>query len=125
MPEKKNKIFCRACNSESWLKRKPVYDDNFKKTGEELSCGACGHIYASENEVPWLGNTGPVIFTEADKGPKIEIFDDDEKARNCRHCEHYIVNPFTQRCGLHFRRVEATDVCDDFSPSKPGDITES
>jgi len=28
------------------------------------------------------------------------------------------VNPFTQRCGLHLKAVEATDVCDDFEKAR-------
>jgi len=43
-----------------------------------------------------------------------DIFAEDEKGRNCRYCKHYVVNPFTQRCGLHGRTVEATDTCEDF-----------
>lgn len=32
----------------------------------------------------------------------------------CRHCVHYVVNPFTQKCMLHHRDVSATDTCPDF-----------
>ena len=31
----------------------------------------------------------------------------------------YVVNPFTQRCGLHNRVVQATDYCDDFETRPP------
>jgi len=49
------------------------------------------------------------------------VFGDDEYGRTCRHCRHYIVNPFTQRCDLHKKEVEATDFCPDFDrkPSPP------
>ena len=47
---------------------------------------------------------------------KVEIFRSTEKGRNCRHCRHYVVNPFIQRCGLHRCEVQAADPCGDFSP---------
>ena len=72
-------------------------------------------------EGPENGEPGEIIvdpelkvFTDADKSEQVDVFEEDEKARNCRHCAHYIVNPFTQRCALHFKEVQATDLCDDF-----------
>jgi len=116
--EKKNKIFCKSCKEESWLKKEPLYDENFKKCGEKLSCASCGYVYASPADVQYIEKKLPEMFSAADRERKIEIFNKDEETKNCRHCKYYIVNPFTQRCGLHFRKVEATDVCDDFSPRK-------
>ncbi len=118
-------IVCTACGEESLLKREPVYE-GFKKTGEALSCSACGHPYADESEVPFKEKKRLSIFADDDvpqkvnifgdddRSEKIDVFADEERQKNCRHCEHYVVNPFTQRCGLHDREVQATDFCPDF-----------
>lgn len=116
MTSKAFQIHCSACGEDSWLKKDPIYD-GFRKTGERLLCAACGHVYASEAEVPYKGASRPRVFSDKDRSKTVDVFAATEKGRNCRHCEHFVVNPFTQRCGLHFRVVEATDVCDDFSPA--------
>ena len=106
-------IHCSACGEETLLKRAPKYE-GFKKVGETLSCATCGHVYASEEQVPFKNRAKPRIFADED-APRIPtIFRDDEKGQACLHCRHYVVNPFTQRCGKHNRVVEATDVCGDF-----------
>lgn len=109
-----SQIRCTACGEDSLLKRAPRYD-GFKKVGETLSCAACGHVYASEAEVPFKGRARPSIFDESDKPQTRVVFHNDEKGRMCGHCRHYVVNPFTQRCGKHNRVVEATDGCDNFA----------
>ncbi len=129
-------IVCVACGEEALLKREAVYD-GFKKTGETLSCSACGHRYANEDEVPFKKKKRAGIFDddlprkvnifgeddaprkvsvfgEEDRSKKVDIFAGDERQKNCRYCEHYVVNPFTQRCGLHDREVQATDCCPEF-----------
>jgi len=112
-------INCPGCGSETLLRREPVYE-GFTKTGEKLFCAECGHAFDSEEEIPYKDASGPAVFSDADKPRRIDVFDDDEKARNCRYCVHYVVNPFIQRCGLHHREVAATDLCDDFE-RKPED----
>ena len=106
-------IVCSACGADALLRREPVYE-GFKKTGERLLCSACGHEFASEDDVPFKEKRQPALFTEADRPEKVEVFRSDEKGHNCRHCEHYVVNPFVQRCAIHHREVEATDLCRDF-----------
>ena len=106
-------IVCTACGAESLLKREPVYE-GFRKTGEELSCASCGHVYASEDEVPFKEKRKIEVFTDDDRPDAVEIFTDDEKQRVCRYCKHYVLNPFAQRCDRHSRFVEATDDCSDF-----------
>lgn len=106
-------ILCRACGAETLLRREPIYD-GFKKVGETLLCSACGHVYETEADVPFKAGSVPSIFSEADKPKTVRVFRSDEANRNCRHCAHYVVNPFTQRCGLHHREVQAADCCDDF-----------
>jgi hypothetical protein len=106
-------IVCTACGSEALLRREPVYE-GFRKTGETLRCAACGHVYATEAEVPFKAGSTVSVFSEADRPATVRIFHGGEGDRNCRHCAHYVVNPFTQRCGLHHREVQATDYCDDY-----------
>jgi len=112
-------ILCPQCGEESFLRREPVYD-GFRKTGEKLTCAACGHRFESESEVPFKGAKGPGVFGPADRSRKPDLFAGDE-VRNCRRCEHYVVNPFVQRCVLHGRTVEATDGCADFAAKRPAE----
>jgi hypothetical protein len=57
-------------------------------------------------EVPRAQNP----FGAADTGP----------VRICRHCRHYVVNPYTQKCMLHDREVTAVDTCADFTAKASG-----
>lgn len=106
-------IVCKACGEETLLRREPVYD-GFKKVGEKLFCTSCGHEYSDETSINFQEHRKPKVFDEDDTPRKLDIFNDDDKEKNCRHCAHYVVNPFTQRCGLHEKVVEATDLCFDF-----------
>lgn len=106
-------IICKQCGKDTLLRREAVYD-GFKKTGERLLCASCGHAYGTEAEVPFKTARRASVFTEADRPRKVNVFGEEEKGHTCRHCKHYLVNPFTQRCGLHFKEVQATDCCDDF-----------
>ena len=92
--------------------------EGFNKVGEKRFCSACGHAFDDADEIPSAARKAAPIFTAADRPRTLDIFKDDEKGRNCRYCRHYIVNPFTQRCGLHEREVKATDYCDDLDPGK-------
>ena len=58
-------IICRACGTESVLKREPKYE-GFKKVGETLRCAACGHVYAGEEEVPYKQHRRPAVFDDAE-----------------------------------------------------------
>jgi hypothetical protein len=113
-------IICTACGAEALLGREPRYD-GFRKVGEILRCMACGHVYENEEQVPFKQDAAPRLFTEADRTPRVELFSEAERTRSCRLCRHYVLNPFTQRCGLHRRFVEATDCCDDFEPPSDGE----
>lgn len=107
-------IVCTACGADTLLKREPVYEE-FTKIGETLSCASCGHIYASEAEVPFKVPRPVEVFGDEDRPERVAVFRKDEKPRVCRYCKHYVVNPFAQRCDLHKRFVEATDDCPDFA----------
>jgi hypothetical protein len=106
-------IMCGACGLESLLKRVPKFD-GFKKIGESLICASCGHEYTNEAEVPFKVRRKPKIFDESDAPRVAAVFHEEEAGRLCRHCRHYVMNPFVQRCGKHGRIVEATDTCRDF-----------
>ena len=119
MSESKNvEINCAACGREALLVRKAKFD-GFKKVGEELTCSACGHVYAAEQDVPFKGQKSVSLFSAADRSRKIDLFVAGEISRLCRHCVHYIVNPFRQWCAHHRRDVEATDTCDQFAARPP------
>lgn len=109
-------ITCTACGADTLIKREPIYE-GFKKIGEKFLCVSCGYQYASESEIPFKEKKKIEVFGDDDRSRAIDIFDDDEKKRNCRYCRHYLVNPFTQRCGLHEKEIQATDICFDFEPA--------
>ena len=114
-------IICPHCGVETLLKRDPVYE-GFKKTGEALSCAACGFVFPSESEVPFKARAvSPAIFTDADRSEKLNVFTGDENKSICRYCANYVVNPFMQFCSRHKKEVQATDSCPQFSsaPEKP------
>jgi hypothetical protein len=101
------------------LRREPVYE-GFSKVGERLLCVSCGHEFAGEENVPFKDVARPKLFGEADRSAKVVIFSSDDDLRNCRHCAHYVVNPFVQRCNLHQREVDAMDLCDQFKEPTSG-----
>ena len=114
-------IICRSCGADALLKREPVYE-GLSKTGDRLVCSSCSFEYASEEDVPFkVRQTAPEIFTDADRSAKVEVFDASENRILCRYCAHYIVNPFTQFCAIHKKEVQATDTCDQFTPSEEKD----
>lgn len=108
-------IVCAACGADTLLIRKPRYE-GFKKVGEILTCAACGHEYPAEETVPFKQKPALRIFTEADRGPAVHVFQEHEAERLCRHCCNYVVNPFMQWCAHHRKEVEATDTCPQFQP---------
>jgi transcription elongation factor Elf1 len=119
MSGKSVEINCPSCGRETLLMRQPKYD-GFKRAGEILSCSACGHEFASEEEVPFKEIQELKVFGDDDRSKEIKIFREDEKGRICRYCINYIVNPFTQYCSHHKKEVEATDTCPAFAP-KPAE----
>ena len=109
-------IDCPACGCESLLVRKPLYD-GFTPVGERLSCASCGHEFTGEEDVPFKKKADVAVFTEADRSAHVELFEENEAGRICRHCSSYVINPFMQWCDRHKREVEATDTCGDFTPA--------
>lgn len=107
-------INCPACGNEALLRREPVYE-GFRKTGEALLCAGCGHRFDSEAEVPFVTRRAASVFTADERPRPVVLFSEDEKTRNCRHCVHYLKNPFTQWCALHRRETDALEVCDRFT----------
>ncbi len=110
-------IVCSECGAEAFLSREPVYE-GLTRTGERLSCSACGFVFPSEAAVPFKEReAAPVIFTDADRSEKVEVFDEGENKRLCRYCAEYVVNPFMQFCSCHKKEVQATDTCEHFTPA--------
>ena len=101
--EEGKKITCPYCRQESAVRMVKQYD-GFTLIGEIKTCAFCGHELAAQD----------LIYLE-DKIP--EGLRRKGRRRNCYLCEHYVVNPFLQKCVLHNREVEALDSCPDFSPS--------
>jgi len=113
-------IICSECGAEAFLNRDPVYE-GLSKTGETLSCSACGVVFASEEEVPFKEKeAGPTVFTDADRSETVKVFEAGENKRLCRYCADYVVNPFMQFCSRHKKEVQATDTCDEFNPASGG-----
>ena len=119
MGNKSTEIICAACGAETFVKLKPKYE-GFMKVGERFVCVSCGHEFASEKDVPFKKKKAADVFTADDASEKIEVFTENEKERNCRHCNYYVINPFAQRCGLHQSEVEATNICNDFVKRQDG-----
>lgn len=111
-------IICTHCGAAAFLKREPIYQ-GFKKVGEELSCSACGHLFPSEEQVPFQACVdAPKIFTEADRSVRVTVFNEGENKQICRYCANYVVNPFVQFCACHKKEVQATDTCSRFCVAK-------
>lgn len=104
-------IKCGECGTVALARPEPVYD-GFTKTGTHYICTECGKVYESEEETPFIKTVGkPDVFGEDDKPETPSIFSDDERRKSCSWCRHFVVNPFSQRCGLTNRETEATDLC--------------
>lgn len=113
-------IICSECGAEAFLSREPLYE-GLKKTGEILSCSACGFVFASEAAVSYKEKEkAPRVFTDADRSEKVEVFEEGENKRLCRYCAEYVVNPFMQFCSRHKKEVQATDSCADFHAADSG-----
>ena len=118
MSPKQVEIVCAACGADTMLVREPRYE-GFRKAGETLKCAACGHEYPTEESVPFKQKKQVSVFDASDASRRVSVFKAGEADVICRYCENYLVNPFTQRCGLHFRTVQATDTCGEFTRRKP------
>ncbi len=108
---KSMEICCSFCHAVTLVRAEPVYD-GFKKIGDAYLCTSCGARYASAEETPFAhAASGPRVFTEDDKPSRPSVFSEDERQRCCAWCEHFVVNPFSQRCGLTNKETQATDLC--------------
>jgi hypothetical protein len=117
------KQVCPSCKEDALFVTDAVYD-GFRKIGETRRCTLCGHVIRSSGgrsappQKP-AARANPLwdAFARDETGAAPGLFDvDGETARLCRKCAHYVVNPFTQRCMLHDKEVEATDTCPRFTP---------
>ena len=117
------KQVCPSCREDALFVTDAVYD-GFRRIGETRRCTLCGHVIRDTGgrKVPpakAASKANPLwdAFAKEDAPEASSLFDTEkETAKLCRKCAHYVVNPFTQRCMLHDREVEATDSCDQFDP---------
>ena len=114
-------IVCANCGQTALVRVEPVYE-GFRKVGETVICTACGFRYEPGAEVPFAEpqESRPRIFSDDDRPVAINIFSEEERRHSCGWCRIFVVNPFTQRCGLTNQPVEATGLCLRFE-AKPGD----
>jgi rubredoxin len=116
-------IQCPSCGKEALLLREPKYD-GFTRVGETLSCSSCGHEFETEEDVPFKERKAAAVFSDEDRSPDLHVFEEGE-VQICRHCRHYVINPFTQWCGVHKKEVEATDTCKAFDRKEEEEEEES
>lgn len=93
--------------------------EGFTRVGERLTCMACGHEFQDEESIPYKDRPNVEVFSEDERPRDVEVFDADKDMRNCRHCAHYLNNPFTQWCSRHRKEVASTDGCDQFERKPP------
>jgi len=119
------KINCTACGRTALIRTEPVYE-GFKKIGEVFICTQCGEHYDSADTTPFIKRDAqPQVFSADDKPAALSIFSEDERRRCCGWCNHFVVNPFSQRCGLSNRDTQATDLCAGFEKKPDADCEEN
>ena len=106
-------IICPTCCRKTLVIRQPIFE-GLRKTGEEFKCTECGTVFSEDEEVEFVRPEKPGIFKDDLLPEKPAVFEDDEVIL-CRHCKHYLENPFTQRCMLRHKEVQATDSCENFA----------
>jgi len=113
-------IDCPTCAKPTLFIKEAVYD-GFTKTGEVQKCTVCGHEIdsAAAQASASSANQKPELFSDDDTPEVFRIEGQDDDMETCRHCEHYVANPFTQRCAHHNKEVSATDTCGDFERATP------
>jgi hypothetical protein len=105
---------CDQCGQEALFVSETVYD-GFKKVGELRRCSLCGATVTAKASAAPKVDPLAALFGEDARPEGLSLFDvEAETARLCRKCKHYVVHPFTQRCGLHDKEVSATDSCGEF-----------
>ena len=98
-------ILCPHCSQEAPVKTKKIYQ-GLKYIGNQYTCGFCQYEF-SENEIPWA------------EEKTLNVIDTTDTGHICQYCKHYIINPFTQRCLIHQKDVNATDSCAQFIKKEP------
>lgn len=109
---------CNHCHQETLFTSEPIYD-GFKKVGETLRCSGCGAEQEKRKNTDTKADPLAALFGDDARPETLNLFDvEKETAKLCRKCTHYVVHPFTQRCGLHDKEVAATDSCPLFEAGK-------
>jgi len=112
---------CPHCGEEALIKVEAVYQ-GFEKVGERRICTSCGQeLSGGDSEESQKESVDPLaaLFGDLEEETGPDLFNvEEETARLCRKCRHYVLHPFTQICAVHDREVQATDSCPQFE-SKP------
>lgn len=112
-------IMCPMCRRNTLVLRSPKFD-GFTRVGDELKCSECGTVFGDEEKLEFVEAGKLDIFTDEDRSAEVDLFEGDQ-VRFCNHCKYYVVNPFTQRCMLHNKIVQATDSCPQFKRQQEDD----
>ncbi len=109
-------IDCPTCRGITLVRPDPIHE-GLRKVGEAWVCTGCGTRYPTAAATPFRQTDAsrPQIFGANDREEQPQVFGDDERRHSCAWCQHLVLNPFEQRCGLTNHEVEATDLCDDFA----------
>jgi len=112
---------CPQCEKPTLFTSEAVYE-GFSKVGEVMKCTECGHEMADTDiEAASSLAPKPEVFGEEDQPESMRLVGQGDPLKTCRHCQHYVENPFTQRCSLHRKEVQATDSCERFEVRKEED----
>ena len=116
---KSMEIKCVTCGQTTLVRAEPIYE-GFKKTGEAFICITCGHFYDSAEATPFICQAPrPTVFSDKDRFKVPIVFKDDERQHCCGWCQHFVINPFNQRCGQSNQETQATDICVRFKRKEP------
>jgi hypothetical protein len=106
--------YCPVCKEDALVVSESIYE-GFVKSGDQSRCAQCGHEFRSAVKQKTRADPLAALFGEQKDEETPALFDvETETGRLCRRCTHYVLHPFTQRCGLHDYEVSATDTCDQF-----------
>jgi len=93
MEEKKGgEIVCPTCCRKTLIIRQPKYE-GLHKIGEEFKCTECGTVFSEDEEIEFVATEKADIFKDDLLPENPDVFEGD-KVILCRHCKHYLENPF-------------------------------
>ena len=118
--DKKTKIKCPHCGEMTFLREKKIFGDAFAVREIKYFCMFCGGEAEPPRGEKGSGKSEAALdkFSKMlggeEKVKKFSLGFADGESRFCLHCVNYIKHPFTSRCGLTLKEIEATDRCENF-----------